>query len=356
MMTNNIHSDLPIPPGDYLQEVLEDIGMTQKALAQRMGRPIQAINEIIKGIKTITSETAIQLEMVTKVPASIWMGLEAEFQLTKAKIIENEKMQQEKNILKDIPIKDLIKEKLIPEVSTIEDKIIKIRQFFGVASLNSITEISYFKPAYRCSKKFMPHPLALVSWLRAAELQAQNTETNKFKKEELKKAVKKIRSMSLKTPDTFLKELERILAHCGVALVLLPHFDKTYGQGASFFVNANKAILLLSIRGKWADIFWFSLFHEIGHLLLHDKSRPYISLVKYAKDRYEKEADIYAADTLVPRDKLDAFIARKRFTRGDIVDFAEKVEIDPGIVAGRLQHENIIGKANHILRKQYEWV
>lgn len=355
MMTDNIHSDLPIPPGEYLQEVLEDIGMTQKALAERMGRPIQAVNEIIKGTKTIISETAIQLEMVTKVPASIWMGLETEYQLTKAKLAENERMQQEKQILQDIPIKDLIKEEFVPKVSTLEEKIIKVRQFFGVASLERITEISYFKPAYRCSKKFMPNPLALVTWLRAAELIAQKSEINKFKKEELKKSVSKIRSMSLEAPNKFLKKLRSILAQCGVALVLLPHFEKTYGQGATFFINANKAILLLSIRGKWADIFWFSLFHEIGHLLLHDKSRPYVALSKYAKDQYEKEADRYAAETLIPRDKINNFISKKRFSVDDILRFAEKIEIDPGIVVGRLQHENIIAKNNHTLRKQYQW-
>ena len=76
MMTDNsIVSDLAIPPGEYLEEVLEDVGISQIDLAKRMGRPAQAINEIIKGNKSITPDTALQLELVLGVSASFWNNL-----------------------------------------------------------------------------------------------------------------------------------------------------------------------------------------------------------------------------------------------------------------------------------------
>jgi HTH-type transcriptional regulator / antitoxin HigA len=86
MMTKqNPTSDLAIAPGEYLVEVLENLHMTQADLARRMGRPIQAINEIIKGSKAITPDTALQLEKVTDVPAHLWMNLEEEYRLTLAR-------------------------------------------------------------------------------------------------------------------------------------------------------------------------------------------------------------------------------------------------------------------------------
>ena len=88
MVDQSIMSDLAIPPGEYLEEVLEELGLNQAEVARRMGRPPQAVNEIIKGEKAITPETSIQLEKVLGVPAYIWVGLEAEYRLIRASQIE----------------------------------------------------------------------------------------------------------------------------------------------------------------------------------------------------------------------------------------------------------------------------
>ena len=72
MRTNlGLHADLAIPPGEYLAEVIDKLGMSQVDVARRMGRPVQTINEIIKGHKAITPDTALQLEQVTGVPAAL---------------------------------------------------------------------------------------------------------------------------------------------------------------------------------------------------------------------------------------------------------------------------------------------
>jgi HTH-type transcriptional regulator/antitoxin HigA len=80
-----LYSDLPVPPGEYLLEVLREKGLTQAELARRMGRPLQPVNEIVKGKKAITAETALQMEAALGVPAHIWTGLEAEYRLTLAR-------------------------------------------------------------------------------------------------------------------------------------------------------------------------------------------------------------------------------------------------------------------------------
>lgn len=81
------YPDVAIPPGEYLAEEIEERGISQKELAKRMRRPVNAINEIINGKKAITAETAIQLETVfPEIPARFWLNLETDYQLTKALI------------------------------------------------------------------------------------------------------------------------------------------------------------------------------------------------------------------------------------------------------------------------------
>ena len=81
------YPDIAIPPGEYLAEEIATRGISQKELARCMGRPINAINEIINGKKSITAETAIQLEgAMPEIPARFWLNMEVDYRLTKATI------------------------------------------------------------------------------------------------------------------------------------------------------------------------------------------------------------------------------------------------------------------------------
>ena len=89
----NTYPDIAIPPGEYLAEEIQARGISQKELAKRMGRPLNAINEIINGKKAITAETALQIEEVMpEIPARFWLNLETDFQLTKALINKRTKV------------------------------------------------------------------------------------------------------------------------------------------------------------------------------------------------------------------------------------------------------------------------
>lgn len=111
---------------------------------------------------------------------------------------------------------------------------------------------------------------------------------------------------------------------------------------------------MITIRGKWADIFWFSLFHEIGHILCH--GRQAVILENGSEDPREKEANVFAANTLIPPNAYERFINRDRFYSEDVKTFAVEVGIHPGIVVGRLQHEKRLrAKWLNGLRERYEW-
>jgi HTH-type transcriptional regulator/antitoxin HigA len=89
MMTDqSVHSDLAVPPGEYLEEVLEELGMTKDELAKRMDRPAPKLSAIFKGEKVITPDTALRLERVVGGPAQIWIGLESEYRRALARTEE----------------------------------------------------------------------------------------------------------------------------------------------------------------------------------------------------------------------------------------------------------------------------
>ena len=142
MMTETAFiSDIAIPPGEYLEEVLEDAEISQAELARRMGRPPQAINEIVKGEKAITPETALQLEQVLGVSAQFWSNLETEFRLILAKQQQLEEIKKEQSLINSFPYLQLSKLKLVESTSDKTKRVVELRKFFGVSSLENIRTV-----------------------------------------------------------------------------------------------------------------------------------------------------------------------------------------------------------------------
>jgi HTH-type transcriptional regulator/antitoxin HigA len=339
MMTEpQIVSDLAIPPGEYLEQVLEDIGLNQAELARRMGRPAQAINEIIKGEKAITPETSIQLENVLGVPAYIWTGLESEYRLIKANQAETDKARKEEALLVNFPYPDISKLSLVEKTRDPLMRVQNLRRFFGVASLFNLNGVKAYQPAFRQSTNNDINHEALAAWLRSGALIADEIDCDEYCKETLLSKISDIRKLTLEQePSVFFPKLQMILKQCGIALVVIPHFKKTHTTGATFWVKKEKAVIMMSLRGSWADIFWFSLFHELGHILLHDKRTTFL------------ENGVSDSTWKKQEDESDHFSALS------IKTFAESIDIAPGIVTGRLHHEKLLSYTSHIWRIRYKW-
>ncbi len=353
-----LHSNLAILPGEYLSEVLERRSMSQADLARRMGRPPQAINEIIRGEKAITPDTALQLEEVLGVPAAIWMGLEGEYQLTLARLQEEGQLIEETVLLEQIPFNEMVKQGWVNKLRTPTEKVRELRKFFGVASLNNIGGVHAYAPAFRKAKQ-QASPYAQAAWLRQGEIEAEKMTLGPLNLQRLREKLADIRAMTRLLPNVFLENLKQLLADCGVALVLLPHLPKTYVNGATFWTASGKPVLQMTIRGKWADIFWFSLFHEIGHLLLHGKKEVFLENASdHDPERLilEDEADVFAQHTLIPKEEFRRFASIGDFEIEAIRRFADKVGVSAGIIVGRLHHNASIhpSQLNH-LRVRYEW-
>lgn len=137
-------------------------------------------------------------------------------------------------------------------------------------------------------------------------------------------------------PKDFCPMLIDILSRCGVAIVFLPHIGGSFLHGATFY-DDNKIVLGLTVRGKDADKFWFSMFHELGHIIL-----GHIGKIEGLKDSDENVADEFAKNELIPTNIFDEFAKNVELTRENIIEFAKQLGIDAGIVVGRLQKEGYI--------------
>ncbi len=348
-------ADVAIPPGETLLELLESNNMTQAELAERIGFSKKHINEIIKGKSAITAETAVKLENIFSPPASFWTNLEANYR----EILAREKKKQddeEKKIAKKIPYSEMADYDWVPETTEVKEKVTNLRNFFRVSNLSLILETSAYSAAFRTANSNQASSLALAAWLEKGISLANKIDTNPFSQNKVKKCISKFRYMTKKEPNSFYTRLESLLSDCGVALVLVPYLEKTYAHGAVKWLAKDKVMMQLSLRYKYSDIFWFSFFHELGHILLHGKRDEYIEYDDDKEDFKEKEADKFAANTLIPEKKYSRFIEDGKYDKKSIIEFAKELEVSPSIVVGRLYHDNILDFFVHSdLRKQYDY-
>lgn len=327
---------IAIPPGATIKEQLIDREMSQKEFASRMGMSEKHISKLINGDVALTDDVAIRLEMVLGLSARFWTNLESIYRekIKKAQL-ENE-MEDDIKFVKKIPYKEMAKQGWVPETTNIHERVYNIRKHFEVFSLGKLDES--LLPGIACRRQAITEKsdYALLVWAQRAKIEARSIDTNPINLEKLSNSVSTVRKMTTKTPEEFCPELVNLLAECGIALVFLPHIGGSFLHGASFY-DHKKIVIGLTVRGKDADRFWFSLFHELGHILLGHLNDP-----AAITDDDEKNADTFARDALISYRSFEEFTKAGNFSKKSIVDFAHSVGIDEGIVVGRLQKEGYI--------------
>lgn len=340
---NVFEPDYAVPPGESLRETIEALGMSQKELSKRTGLTDVSINRILSGVQPLTYETANKLELATGVPANLWNNLEAQYREQLAKLKEQAELEKQASWLKRLPVRELQQRGYI---STCEDKPAMVREalaFYGTSSVESWEEIwETPKLAARRSTCFETQIGATSAWIRQGELRAHKITCAPYDKKKFQKALEEIRKLTTKKPEVFEPEMKRLCSEAGVAMVLVREMKKVPWNGATKWMNPDKAMIILNIRGKGEDRFWFTFFHEASHVLNDSKKHLFINDGK-GTDPNEIKADAFAADFLIPVTYDDEI--RKAHAAKDIRNIARELELSPGIVAGRYQH----------LTKKWSW-
>ena len=246
--------DYLIPPGETLEETLEELGMTQKELAQRTGRPQQVINEIVKGKRAIMPETALQLERVLGVPANFWNNLETQYQDAWLRAKETEALEQQAAWVKGFKYAELVKKHYLPNGNTVAEKARHLMSFFGVASPDQ--QVSYYQSqavAFRRSTSLTCDSAMLAAWLRAGERRAATIDPAPYSKEGFMEALHAIRALTTLSASEFVPEVQRLCAAAGVVVVWIPELSGCPVSGATRWLRNDRALIQLSLRYKADD-------------------------------------------------------------------------------------------------------
>ncbi len=332
-----------IHPGHTIARALEREGMTQKNLSERTGLTEKHLSQIINGEASITVETALLFENALGGTASFWINLEKNFQETKARIEKFSSLRAETALLSRFPYLELAKRKYVEQTNIREKRVEELWKFFGVNSLSFVANTEAV--AFRKRTVAGVRSEGIAAWLRCGEIESKKVTIEKFSEAALKDSLKSLRALTTKTADKFSVEAQQILGNAGVSLVYIPHFTETGVSGAVRWIG-DTPVIQLSLFGAYADMFWFNLFHEIGHILLHGKKERFLEFdERPLSDSQEKEieADNFATRELIDHKSYSDFLCAGDFSKRAILGFAKSIKLDPGIIAGRLSHDRLVG-------------
>ena len=354
---NGLSLDLIVHPGETIKEVIEDRNMTQEELAIRTGYSAKHISEVISGKKSISSRFANSLEYALNIPMEFWINLQGIYdkEVCELENINNiSSIELEiSNDLKDI-VKYCEKNNIMPCSSNKQITVLNLRKFLNVTDLNKIPSLPFQQMAFRGSKKNKVNIYVLHAWKKiCAHLTEKFLVITSFDKEKLKLKYDDIKKTMFLPIDQMVEKLKEIFLDCGIVFEIVKHFTGAPVQG---FIQKkdDKVILCMTIRQSFSDIFWFTLFHEIAHLVNEDFINQYVDY-NFVESEVEKKADNFARNILINDNDYKDFLQKGNIKYIDIKNFASSQNVLPGIVIGRLQNDMKDYTFLTKYKEQYKW-
>lgn len=361
----------PIKPGELLQEELEARDWTQADFAAIVGRPVQVVNEIVAGKKAITPETAIAFSRALGTSAEYWLNLESAYRLDLVRDggAGANDIERRASIYSKAPVKELLKRGWIdvPDPNNLDRLEREVCRFLDIASIDAEPPIAHAFAA-RKSRFEEPHTTTQIAWAtRVKQMARAITRVAPYSKEALESCIAELPRHSVS--DELVAEVPRMLGRLGVRFVVVPHLAGTRIDGATMWLDEVSPVVAVSLRFDRMDWFWFTLMHELAHLLRGDGMTSVVLDAQLVgkdaertenKSEMEKAADRMAEEWLIPRRTLEAFILRVKpyYSRDAVISFAAEVGVHPSIVVGRLQYKdeipythfrNMLTKIEHLI-------
>ena len=339
-------------PGIYLKEALEAMDMTAKEFSIRTGISERSLSSFMAGKTGISFELASKLGSFFGDSPSVWINLQTSYDT----YLAEEKAKAE--VDNDYKLISGFKKYFASffGMATTEghgDFVEKVRKLASVNSINLLrTDERELIPAYHKEQKGnakIDH-FVFNLYISIALTAARKIETKPFDKEAFMKVLSDVRELTLKDPEEFIGELVERFRACGVAFVYLPYMKNLELYGAAKWLSPEKAMIVVSNRGKQGDVFWFTLLHEAGHLLNESRRDPSVLC-----DVNEAQSDSFAREHLLSEEDYKDFLADKHFLSIDIKYFAREKGILPCILEGRLRHDKLIPSFQIDLLVKYEY-
>lgn len=325
-------------PGYYIEEYLQETGLTQEDFAKRLGTTPKNISLLIRGSQSLSVDIASKLSRMMGTSIKLWLNLQSEYDALIAEEENDETIEEELMILEKLDynyfknnfgLKDLPRKK--------KEQVIELRNFLNVASLEVFKNKDMFvRFRGNISEEQSNIIKANIMVQIATNIALKKTETPKYDKHKLNDAIEYALTITNK-PEEITSTLKEKFYDAGINLVLLPHLSGSKINGATKLINKH-IMLMISDRNHYSDSFWFTLFHEIGHIVNGDFGISF----EDEKGIEEDKANKFAQDKLIPQDKYNVFVNRNNFTAYSVKNFAKTIERNAGIVVGRLEKEKYI--------------
>lgn len=335
-------------PGYYIKEMVDESGLTQEDFAKRLGTTPKNLSILIHGEQCLSIDIAAKLSRMLGTTIAYWLKLQQAYDEMRAEFLSEEELKREREVFKLLDYKYFRDNFGLPDLPRKIDEQIKcVREFLAVASLTVLEEkdlaVSFRSYSEQLSRSNIVNANAMV---QIAINKALKTETPRFNKKKFEQAVEFALTQT-KNHEDFLPVIRKAFLEAGVVLVVLPNLKNSGINGAVKKVDG-KILLMVNDRRHFADTFWFTLFHEIGHIMNGD----YGITFQDNKNESEGKADLFAQRSLIPQDKYESFLNQHQvFDESSIREFAEAIDQDPGIVFGRLQNDGKIPFTETILSK-----
>lgn len=326
-------------PGYYIKEIVEESGLTQEDFAKRLDTTPKNLSLLIRGEQSLSIDISMKLSRMIGTSVNYWLNLQNAFDSLIAEFKSQEELIEERKVFELLDYKYFRENYGLPDLPRKKDEQIKeVRKSLNVSTL-SVFKKRDMAVSFRSSTGELEEANIIKAniMVQIAINKALAVKAPKYNKKKFEKAVQYALTLT-KNHSGFYPSIREAFEDAGVIFVILPNISGSKINGATKKIG-NNIMLMVNDRRLNSDSFWFTLFHEIGHIINGDYG------ISFEKESGEQEiaADLFAQDSLIPREKYNEFVTGRRFGLNDIIYFAETINRDPGIVLGRLQNDGIVG-------------
>ncbi|MEL6977228.1 MAG: HigA family addiction module antitoxin [Pseudomonadota bacterium] len=331
-----------VHPGEHLEEYLELLELSQAEAARRVGISTKVMSTIIRGKNPVSADTALKLEKVFGLAAHVWLNIQAQWDLYEQREKAAKAVSaKDREWVKQFPLSDLKRRGVLPDVKDVGKLLDPLLSFLKIGSASGFeSRFASLNVQHRQSKSHKTSDYHIAAWLLLGEWKARSFDVPDFDAELFRDAITEIRKLTNESPSEFEGRMRDLCLQAGVVVNFEPPIKKTSLYGSTLWVDDRFAVVQMSLRGKTNDHFWWTFFHEAGHVLLH-RGKTFAD-EKGFENPEEQEADRFAEEILVGSERLVDFIATKPRSGAEVTRFASDVGVHPGIVVGMLQHRKVI--------------
>lgn len=340
MLAGDFQPNWTSAPGETIVDILSERNISITTFARSIECSLTFVRNLLVGKVEISSELAEKLHQFLGASTDFWLTREQQYRKDLARINENKIAEQQWTT--NFPAKDMMKFGWISAKPKSKIQAGDFLTFFdtpNVETWNQQYGNLLCETRFRTSSAFESKAAAVATWIRQGEIQSKDINCKKWNPELFRKILSDVRVLTReKNPQFFLPKLIHVCAEAGVAICIVPTPQGCRASGATRFVSKDKAAMILSFRFLAEDHFWFTFFHEAGHLLLHSINNTYIDEIsKVSTSVEEQEANSFASEEIIPLKYRDELMSLDCFNAKEILRFARKIGISAGLVVGQLR-------------------